>query len=228
MWLRGDESALASVTAGNGAIYALRREAYMHVDAVMGHDLSFPFNVVKRGRRAVYAPGRARDGEDGALDRGRGRAQAAHDEPRLGDRPARRDALPARLPAAVRADDRLAPRAALRVAAAAPRRGRRDARAAAPRPRLPRRGARPGRPARGGRGGRHACVCGRRSSRATTSRRRPRSAPGSTTTCATARPRCGRPRRARGELPRQARARRRRSRRWCSPPARRRSRSPRC
>jgi hypothetical protein len=57
MWLREHESALASVTAGNGAIYALRREAYMHVDAVMGHDLSFPFGVVKRGRRAVYAPG---------------------------------------------------------------------------------------------------------------------------------------------------------------------------
>ncbi|HKH18930.1 MAG TPA: glycosyltransferase [Solirubrobacteraceae bacterium] len=56
MWLRANESALASVTAGNGAIYALRREAYIHVDEVMGHDLSFPFNVVKRGRRAVYAP----------------------------------------------------------------------------------------------------------------------------------------------------------------------------
>ena len=56
MWLRANESALASVTAGNGAIYALRRAAYMHVDAVMGHDLSFPFGVVKRGRRAVYAP----------------------------------------------------------------------------------------------------------------------------------------------------------------------------
>jgi cellulose synthase/poly-beta-1,6-N-acetylglucosamine synthase-like glycosyltransferase len=56
MWLRAAESALSSVTAGNGAIYALRREAYMHMDAVMGHDLAFPFNVVKRGRRAVYAP----------------------------------------------------------------------------------------------------------------------------------------------------------------------------
>jgi cellulose synthase/poly-beta-1,6-N-acetylglucosamine synthase-like glycosyltransferase len=56
MWLRAHESALASVTAGNGAIYALRRAAYMHVNEVMGHDLSFPFNVVKRGRRAVYAP----------------------------------------------------------------------------------------------------------------------------------------------------------------------------
>jgi cellulose synthase/poly-beta-1,6-N-acetylglucosamine synthase-like glycosyltransferase len=56
MWLRANESALASITAGNGAIYALRRRTYLHVDAVMGHDLSFPFNVVKRGHRAVYAP----------------------------------------------------------------------------------------------------------------------------------------------------------------------------
>jgi cellulose synthase/poly-beta-1,6-N-acetylglucosamine synthase-like glycosyltransferase len=53
MWLRGNESALASVTAGNGAIYAVRPEAYIEVDAVMGHDLSFPFNMVKRGWRAV-------------------------------------------------------------------------------------------------------------------------------------------------------------------------------
>jgi cellulose synthase/poly-beta-1,6-N-acetylglucosamine synthase-like glycosyltransferase len=56
MWLRAHESALASITAGNGAIYAVRRRAYLHVDAVMGHDLSFPFNIVKRGLRAVYVP----------------------------------------------------------------------------------------------------------------------------------------------------------------------------
>ena len=54
LWLRAQESALASVTAGNGAIYAVRREAYVEVDPVMGHDLSFPFLMVKRGRRAVY------------------------------------------------------------------------------------------------------------------------------------------------------------------------------
>jgi hypothetical protein len=57
MWLRGHESALASVTAGNGAIYAVRPAAYIEVDAVMGHDLSFPFNMVKRGWRAAYMPG---------------------------------------------------------------------------------------------------------------------------------------------------------------------------
>jgi cellulose synthase/poly-beta-1,6-N-acetylglucosamine synthase-like glycosyltransferase len=56
-WLRGRESRLASVTAGNGAIYATRREAYFEVDPIMGHDLSFPFNMVKRGWRAVFAPG---------------------------------------------------------------------------------------------------------------------------------------------------------------------------
>lgn len=55
MWLRANESKLASVTAGNGAIYATRRESYIEVDPVMGHDLSFPFNMVKRGWRAVFA-----------------------------------------------------------------------------------------------------------------------------------------------------------------------------
>ena len=34
----------------------MRREAYIEVDPIMGHDLSFPFNMVKRGWRAVYAP----------------------------------------------------------------------------------------------------------------------------------------------------------------------------
>jgi glycosyltransferase involved in cell wall biosynthesis len=56
MAIRARESQLASVTGGNGAIYAVRPEAYLNVDPVMGHDLSFPFNMVKRGWRAVYAP----------------------------------------------------------------------------------------------------------------------------------------------------------------------------
>jgi cellulose synthase/poly-beta-1,6-N-acetylglucosamine synthase-like glycosyltransferase len=56
MALRGLESRLASVTGGNGAIYATRRDAYIEVDPIMGHDLSFPFNMVKRGWRALYAP----------------------------------------------------------------------------------------------------------------------------------------------------------------------------
>jgi cellulose synthase/poly-beta-1,6-N-acetylglucosamine synthase-like glycosyltransferase len=51
------ESRLSSITAGNGAIYATRRGSYMVVDPIMGHDLSLPFNMVKRGLRAVYVPG---------------------------------------------------------------------------------------------------------------------------------------------------------------------------
>ena len=50
------ESRLCSVTAGNGAIYATRRSAYMVVDPIMGHDLALPFKMVKRGLRAVYVP----------------------------------------------------------------------------------------------------------------------------------------------------------------------------
>jgi cellulose synthase/poly-beta-1,6-N-acetylglucosamine synthase-like glycosyltransferase len=56
MAIRARESQLSSVTGGNGAIYAVRPEAYLHVDPIMGHDLSLPFNMVKRGWRAVYAP----------------------------------------------------------------------------------------------------------------------------------------------------------------------------
>ncbi len=55
--VRALESRLSSITAGNGAIYATRREAYIVVDPIMGHDLSLPFNIVKRGLRAVYVPG---------------------------------------------------------------------------------------------------------------------------------------------------------------------------
>jgi GT2 family glycosyltransferase len=56
MLLRGLESRVRSITGGNGAIYATRREDYLIVDPIMGHDLSFPFQIVKRGKRAVYAP----------------------------------------------------------------------------------------------------------------------------------------------------------------------------
>jgi cellulose synthase/poly-beta-1,6-N-acetylglucosamine synthase-like glycosyltransferase len=56
MAVRALESRLRSITAGNGAIYATRRDAYLVVDPIMGHDLSFPFNMVKRGWRAVYVP----------------------------------------------------------------------------------------------------------------------------------------------------------------------------
>jgi cellulose synthase/poly-beta-1,6-N-acetylglucosamine synthase-like glycosyltransferase len=53
---RDGESRLGSVTAGNGAIYALRRSDYVEVDPRFGHDLSLPYRMVQRGRRAVYEP----------------------------------------------------------------------------------------------------------------------------------------------------------------------------
>jgi glycosyltransferase involved in cell wall biosynthesis len=56
MALRALESRLRSVTGGNGAIYATRKESYVIVDPIMGHDLSFPFNMVKRGWLALYEP----------------------------------------------------------------------------------------------------------------------------------------------------------------------------
>jgi glycosyltransferase involved in cell wall biosynthesis len=54
--VRGAESQLGSITGGNGAIYAMRRADYVDVDPRFGHDLSFPYLMVQRGRRAVYEP----------------------------------------------------------------------------------------------------------------------------------------------------------------------------
>jgi glycosyltransferase involved in cell wall biosynthesis len=56
MWLREQESALGSITGGNGAIYALRRSDYLEVDPRFGHDLSLPYALTQGGRRAVYEP----------------------------------------------------------------------------------------------------------------------------------------------------------------------------
>ena len=53
---RDGESRLGSVTAGNGSIYALRRSDYAEVDPRFGHDLSLPYLMVQRGKRAVYEP----------------------------------------------------------------------------------------------------------------------------------------------------------------------------
>jgi cellulose synthase/poly-beta-1,6-N-acetylglucosamine synthase-like glycosyltransferase len=57
MAVREAESALAGVTAGNGAIYAVRRDAYIPLEPSGSHDLSFPFRLAKRRLRSLYAPG---------------------------------------------------------------------------------------------------------------------------------------------------------------------------
>jgi cellulose synthase/poly-beta-1,6-N-acetylglucosamine synthase-like glycosyltransferase len=66
-WLRGRESLVHSMTGSNGAIYAVRREAYREVDPRFGHDLSFPYLMVQNGYRAVYEP-RARATENMTTD----------------------------------------------------------------------------------------------------------------------------------------------------------------
>jgi cellulose synthase/poly-beta-1,6-N-acetylglucosamine synthase-like glycosyltransferase len=70
LWLRGSEAAFGSITAGNGGIYAVRRSDYIEGDVRVGHDLGLPYQLVQRGRRAVYDRGAvawekpARDLED--------------------------------------------------------------------------------------------------------------------------------------------------------------------
>ncbi|MGI9021453.1 MAG: glycosyltransferase [Solirubrobacterales bacterium] len=62
MAVRAMESRLAGITAGNGAINAVRADAYIALDPGRGQDISFPFELAKRGLRAVYEPA-ARAGE---------------------------------------------------------------------------------------------------------------------------------------------------------------------
>jgi glycosyltransferase involved in cell wall biosynthesis len=63
VWVRAQESACSSITAGNGAIYAVRREAYVEDDPKFGHDFGFPYLMEQAGRRAVY------DGEAVAVEK---------------------------------------------------------------------------------------------------------------------------------------------------------------
>ncbi|MBN8866082.1 MAG: glycosyltransferase [Solirubrobacterales bacterium] len=62
MRVREMESELAGVTAGNGAIYAVRASAYIPLDPSGSHDLSFPFALAKRRLVSLYRP-RARASE---------------------------------------------------------------------------------------------------------------------------------------------------------------------
>jgi cellulose synthase/poly-beta-1,6-N-acetylglucosamine synthase-like glycosyltransferase len=70
LWQRASESAMGSITAGNGGIYAVRRADYIETAAHIGHDLGLPYRMAQRRRRAVYDPQAiawekpARDSED--------------------------------------------------------------------------------------------------------------------------------------------------------------------
>jgi cellulose synthase/poly-beta-1,6-N-acetylglucosamine synthase-like glycosyltransferase len=54
MKVRELESAVAGVTAGNGAIYAVRASEYIPLEPSGSHDLSFPFALAKRGYVSLY------------------------------------------------------------------------------------------------------------------------------------------------------------------------------
>jgi cellulose synthase/poly-beta-1,6-N-acetylglucosamine synthase-like glycosyltransferase len=56
MKVRELESEVAGVTAGNGAIYAVRASEYLPLDPSGSHDLSFPFAMAKRGFASLYRP----------------------------------------------------------------------------------------------------------------------------------------------------------------------------
>ena len=55
--IRELESELGGITAGNGAIYAVRRAAYRPLPPSRSHDLSFPFELRKDGWRSTHVPG---------------------------------------------------------------------------------------------------------------------------------------------------------------------------
>ena len=54
LWLRRQESAVGSITGGNGAIYALRRDAFEAQP--YGQDAALPALMAGKGLRAVYDP----------------------------------------------------------------------------------------------------------------------------------------------------------------------------
>jgi cellulose synthase/poly-beta-1,6-N-acetylglucosamine synthase-like glycosyltransferase len=56
MAVREMESRLGGVTAGNGGINAVRRDAYLFLEPKRGQDISLPFELTKRGWRAEYEP----------------------------------------------------------------------------------------------------------------------------------------------------------------------------
>ena len=56
MLLRICESDLLSVTAGNGAIYAVRATDYIKINPLYCHDLELPHLLVAKGKRALYEP----------------------------------------------------------------------------------------------------------------------------------------------------------------------------
>jgi cellulose synthase/poly-beta-1,6-N-acetylglucosamine synthase-like glycosyltransferase len=54
LFMREVESKFGSITAGNGAIYAIRKSDYVNFDPIKSHDSAMPIESVLMGKRAVY------------------------------------------------------------------------------------------------------------------------------------------------------------------------------
>lgn len=52
--MREIESNFSSITAGNGAIYAIKKEDYIDINPIECHDGSYPTLIVLKGKRAIY------------------------------------------------------------------------------------------------------------------------------------------------------------------------------
>jgi glycosyltransferase involved in cell wall biosynthesis len=73
-WLRQRESACGSLTAGSGAIYAVRRSAFVELEPQQSHDIALPFRLRRKGFRSVFEPA--------AVAREPGRSSTAAEWPR--------------------------------------------------------------------------------------------------------------------------------------------------
>lgn len=54
--MRDTESRLKSITAGNGALYAVKNEQYIDFEPIYCHDSIMPYTYAKKGKRAVFNP----------------------------------------------------------------------------------------------------------------------------------------------------------------------------
>ena len=75
--VRRMESRLGSITAGNGAIYAVRREAYLRLDPRTSHDLSLPVQHRQAGLAGGLRAGARSRVERPLADRSRESSRAS-------------------------------------------------------------------------------------------------------------------------------------------------------
>lgn len=55
LMMRECESNISSITAGNGAIYAVRKEDYIDIDPIYCHDSMFPIKFATMGKKSKYS-----------------------------------------------------------------------------------------------------------------------------------------------------------------------------